>query len=516
VATGAPDTDLISFMHSLHGTLGGLLGYGLVLGASFATLWRRGARITVWWRWPLWSLAGAFCAAAVSGLATAGIPAGPGAPALRLAFALAALVAAGWLVGRGLSPRRPDDGLKRGALLIGGAPPPVRTPGHGTLTFAGIPLAAGDEAKHFKLIGTTGTGKSTAIRGLLAAAIARGDRAVIADAGGEYLRDFFTPSRGDVLINPFDDRGSRWNPFLEVQSPHDPEELARALISDTSGAEQAWRQYARVFVAALLRRLVAGGIGTTAELWRLLTVAPVDELRTLLEGSPAQPLLEPGNERMFGSVRAVAGTCLAALAHLQAKPGADFSVRDWVRRGAGLLFLPYSADQVASLQTLVSAWMRIAILEAMSGHGRDQMLWFVVDELDALGAIDGLKDALARLRKFGGCCVLGFQSIAQVRAVYGSAEAQTIVENCGNTLILRCSASEQGGTAGFAAALIGEREILRPDAAAAWGGPPRHAAAPLHVMESAVLPAEIEQLPDLQGFVKVASRPEWRRVRLGP
>ena len=32
----------------------------------------------------------------------------------------------------------------------------------------------------------------------------------------------------------------------------------------------------------------------------------------------------------------------------------------------------------------------------------DQRLWFVVDELDALGAIDGLKDALARLRKFGG------------------------------------------------------------------------------------------------------------------
>jgi hypothetical protein len=28
----------------------------------------------------------------------------------------------------------------------------------------------------------------------------------------------------------------------------------------------------------------------------------------------------------------------------------------------------------------------------------------------ALGPIDGLKDALARLRKFGGRCVLGFQS----------------------------------------------------------------------------------------------------------
>ena len=31
-----------------------------------------------------------------------------------------------------------------------------------------------------------------------------------------------------------------------------------------------------------------------------------------------------------------------------------------------------------------------------------------------LGAIDGLKDALARLRKFGGPLRLGFQSMAQV------------------------------------------------------------------------------------------------------
>jgi len=42
----------------------------------------------------------------------------------------------------------------------------------------------------------------------------------------------------------------------------------------------------------------------------------------------------------------------------------------------------------------------------------------------------------------------------------GSGEAQTIVENCGNTLILRCSASEHGGTSEFASKLIGQREVV--------------------------------------------------------
>src|SRR2546423_7612747 len=105
--------------------------------------------------------------------------------------------------------------------------------------------------------------------------------------------------------------------------------------------------------------------------------------------------------------------------------------------------------------------MRLSIFEAMSQPEGDQRLWFVVDELDALGQIDGLKDALARLRKFGGRCVLGFQSIAQVSGTYGQGEAQTIVENCGNTLILRCSGSDHGGTANFATRLIGQREVVR-------------------------------------------------------
>jgi type IV secretory pathway TraG/TraD family ATPase VirD4 len=151
------------------------------------------------------------------------------------------------------------------------------------------------------------------------------------------------------------------------------------------------------------------------------------------------------------------------------------------------------------------------------GENADRRLWFAIDELDALGAIDGLKDALARLRKFGGRCVLGFQSIAQVAGTYGRAEAQTIVENCGNTLILRCSASEGGGTARFASGLIGEREIIREQITKStrpneWLA--SRSVAQHHVTESAVLASEIEQLPDLQGFQKFASQPEWKRVTL--
>src|SRR5262249_42652178 len=215
--------------------------------------------------------------------------------------------------------------------------------------------------------------------------------------------------------------------------------------------------------------------------------------------------------------RSVAGSAAVALEYVQAQRARTFSVRDWVCSGRGVLFIPYAAPQIAALRSIIATWMRLAIFEAMNREEGEQRLWFVVDELDALGQIDGLKDALARLRKFGGRCVLGFQSVAQVSSTYGAGEAQTIVENCGNTLILRCSGSEHGGTSRFASRLIGEREVVQLStshtrrAGGLRGAVPR---AEHTAVEAAVMASQIEQLPDLSGYLKLASAPEWRRVAL--
>ncbi len=392
------------------------------------------------------------------------------------------------------------------------------------ITLAGIALNALDETKHFKLIGTTGTGKSTAIREIVQSALDRGDRAIIADPDGGYLDRFYCAHRGDLILNPFDKRSSCWDLFSELSDDFDVEQLARALIPDTEGEDRSWRGYGRTFFTAITQQL--WGLARTGrhaitlgELYRVLTIASHEELKILVQDTPAQSFLESGNERMFGSIRSVAASSIAALAYVARQNGPALSLRHWIRSPPGhrVLFLPYSATQIAALRSLISAWLRLSIFETMSGPDRDQRMWFIIDELDALGTIDGLKDALARLRKFGGRCVLGFQSIAQVSDTYGQGEAQTIVENCGNTLVLRCSASEQGGTARFASRLIGEREVIRSHVSRSRRpGEWRYSRSysDQHVTEAAVLPSEIEQLPDLAGYVKLASSPSWCRVRL--
>jgi hypothetical protein len=122
-----------------------------------------------------------------------------------------------------------------------------------------------------------------------------------------------------------------------------------------------------------------------------------------------------------------------------------------------------------------------------------------------------------------GWCVGAILGISQVSSTYGAWEAQTIVENCGNTLILRCSASEHGGTALFASRLIGERDVARRSTSRGRDGSGfpgsrgwRHSTnvSEQRVTESAVLASELEQLPDLTGYLKTASSTVWLKVRL--
>ena len=521
-------TDPLSWITRVHGQTAWLLVYALVAIPLLIGLIRGkapGAKLALFpvLAFPITALAVLFVAMLRSSLLSWS-PQYLTATRFEIA-GLVTLMLFGYLGGLAAARRREDLTHKRGTRIEDGTRLQQRNAeraGERGITLAGIPIPPLDETKHFKMLGTTGTGKSTAIRELFEGALERGDRAVIADPDGGYLARFYDPTRGDVILNPFDPRAHTWDLYGEITEPHDVEELARSLIPDHEGSDRSWRGYARTFFTAVTRQTFEAGITSLHDLYRLLTAVDSAELRTLTAGTPAQPFLEGGNERMFGAIRSVTGAAITALDYLSTQTGPAVSVRDWVRTGRGVLFLPYQANQITALRSIISAWMRLAIFQTMTDGEGDKRLWFVVDELDALGPIDGLKDALARLRKFGGRCVLGFQSIAQVSSTYGHGEAQTIVENCSNTLILRCSASENGGTARFASKLIGEREVIRPTLSRSRRTglfvEPQHSInrGEQHVIEAAVLPAEVEQLPDLSGYLKFASNAAWLRVRLPP
>ncbi len=450
---------------------------------------------------------------------------GPALSILDLLLTVTFFISASALTGSVLARRSdPADTHKRGTLLLDEPAEESQVLDPNTLTIAGHPITLLDETKHLKILGTTGTGKSTLIGEILTRALARGDRAVIADPDGGYAARFYNPERGDVILSPFDARAARWDLFAEMTLPQDADHLARCFIADHAGEEQIWRGFARTYVTCILRQLRRHEDQCDlGRLFHLLSCATEDDVRNLLQATPAARFL--GNReggKFLQSIQSVASQHLMAIEHLaRQSEGELFSIRRWIREGRGVLFLPYSSNEIASLGSLISAWMRLAIFETLSGAESDQRIWFVIDELDALGAIDGLKDALTRLRKFGGRCILGLQNIAQVRGAFGDTQAQSIVENCGNTVIFRCSASERGGTAEFASRLIGQRQIVRLQSSITQSGIFSRSSGSRTISEQvqtedAVMASEIEQLPDLHGFLKIASQPQWRRITLTP
>jgi type IV secretory pathway TraG/TraD family ATPase VirD4 len=217
----------------------------------------------------------------------------------------------------------------------------------------------------------------------------------------------------------------------------------------------------------------------------------------------------------------ILGTLAPAIGHLQlilSLDGEPFSIRRWIREESGSLWIPYAANQTAALRGLASCWMNIAIFETLSLEpSSKRRIWFQIDELDALGRIEGLQNALARLRKFGGRVAIGFQSYAQVKQIYGDG-AQTIIENCGNLLILRSGGSGSTGTAELASELIGDREIEREDRSLSTTHGKHisrsRSSQTRRSVEDAALASEIMQLHNLEALVKRASSPKWVRTKI--
>lgn len=196
-----------------------------------------------------------------------------------------------------------------------------------------------------------------------------------------------------------------------------------------------------------------------------------------------------------------------------------------IDRTAGRAVSPVAATLACSMAALIASQPVFAqatspFLTGATALESNILAWLTPIAIILVMVLGGM--AMAN-RISWGWCVGAILGVAQVSSTYGAGEAQTLVENCANTLILRCSASEHGGTSQFASRLIGEREVARRstsrgrDGSGFPGGRGWRRSTNVseqRVTEAAVLASELEQLPDLTGYLKTASSSAWLRVRM--
>jgi len=433
----------------------------------------------------------------------------------------------GWLkwapAGRAIpNPRVNQHGKNyvRGAAVLDGAAVAAEQAASGenyalNIKLGGVAIPYQNEAEHFLISGKTGAGKTQAINAMLRTVRERGQVAIIADPAGGYLQRF--GREHEFMLNPFDARSSDWSPFLELEFEADAGMIAKAAIPDTSGSGKEWNTYAQTLFRELLLHLWKSGNHSVKELLRLATSATPKELYSLLKNTPAAAFTAPDNERMLGSVRSVMAAYIAAWEYLPDQ--GDFSVRRWVRavdqgETDAWLYLTYMDNQLAMLRNLVSCWLELAIVEGLSLEEKpERRLFYIMDELDSLGKVNSLRGGLTKLRKYGGVCVNGLQTIAQLRDTYGREEAQTLLSCMSNKLLLAAGDSE---TAEYFSREIGDQEFQRENRSKGRSARIGELASSSenvsteHRTERAVLASEITALPNLHGFLKLVGMPVMR------
>lgn len=379
-----------------------------------------------------------------------------------------------------------------------------------------VPVPPKMEPEHFLIEGKTGAGKSQAINAMMRTVRRRNQAAIIADPAGGYLARF--GREGDTILNPFDARTVEWSPFAEIEAEYDYRRMAIAAIPDGEGADKNWTTHAQVLFTGVFKALHQRGEHSVKQLLYFMTQAEQPELADLLADSPAAGYTKPANARMLESIRSTGCAPLSNWIYLADK--GTFSVRKWVRESdanRACLFMTYTDAQMAELRNLVACWLELAIVEGLSlTESQSRRLWFIMDELDSLGRIMSLRAGLTKLRKYGGVCVSGLQTIAQLRTTYGHDEAQTLLSCMTTKLILKAG---DGETAKYFENEIGQQEVERKERSKGTSqriGDLETSSSNMSVRRStqaAVLASQITGLDNLHGYLMLTGLPT-AQVRL--
>lgn len=403
-----------------------------------------------------------------------------------------------------------DELVRRGSRVIDADEMDARTSDRkrkndADVTIGGVTIPRMLEAQHFLISGTTGAGKTQVINGMLRSIRKRGNRAVIADPAGGFYARFGQP--GDMLFNPFDRRTVDWSPFAEIRADYDCERIAKAIIPDLDGGESAqWQLFAQTLLAKAMLSMHRNGERSMKRLMHWMASADQKELEPLLSGTAAAVMCQKGNDKMLNNTRATMLPYLSIFDYLPDE--GQFSIRQFIQEDwrDNWLFITYRDDQMGMLRNLVATALEMALVEGLSlSENQERGLWYVMDEVDSLGKVTSLRAGLTKLRKYGGRCVLGLQTVAQLRTTYGRDEAQTLIANTSVKCILRAGDSE---TAKNMENELGEQEIERTQVNDSFstsdnGQSQSQNTSTQVVRQSAVLASEIMGLPDLQGYLKI-------------
>jgi type IV secretory pathway TraG/TraD family ATPase VirD4 len=356
-----------------------------------------------------------------------------------------------------------------------------------------IPARA--EAQHMQVIGDTGAGKSALLAQALRQIRSRGDSAIVYDPSREYVKRFYDPTRGDIILNPLDRRCPYWGPAEELRSRSEAKALAVSLFQPPQDKKGEFfiESPQKIFAFLMAYR------PTPDQLVQWMSNPA--EIDRRLQGTEHAHLIDPHAHQQRAGVLASLGLVADSLRLLPKKSEANgaWTATEWAEKRQGWIFLTSLPAEREALRPLQSLWIDWLVLRLLNEPTAAQKrVWFVIDELASLQKLPQLHTAITEARKSNNPVVLGFQGKAQLEYLYGHL-AEVMLSQPATSVWLTTKEPNAGE---WVSKFIGKVEIERLRETHFDGTRSGRNFALDRQVEPLVLESEIAGLADLHAYMK--------------
>ena len=356
-----------------------------------------------------------------------------------------------------------------------------------------IPARA--EAQHMQIIGDTGAGKSALMFQVLRQVRSRGDSAIVYDPAREFVKRFYDPERGDVILNPLDNRCPYWGPAEELRSRSEAKALAVSLFQPPQDKKGEFFIESPQKIFAFL--MAYGPTPEELVEW----MSNPEEIDRRLKGTEHAHLIDPRAHQQRAGVLASLGLVADSLRLLPKghEGNGTWTATEWAEKRQGWIFLTSLPAEREALRPLQSLWIDWLVLRLLNEPTEAQRrVWFVIDELASLQKLPQLHTAITEARKSRNPVVSGFQGKAQLEYLYGHL-AEVMLSQPATSIWLTTKEPKAGQ---WVSEFIGKVEVERLRETHFDGTRSGRNFALDRQVEPLVLESEISGLADLHAYMK--------------
>jgi len=358
-----------------------------------------------------------------------------------------------------------------------------------------IRIPARAEAQHMQFIGDTGAGKSALMFQVLRQVQSWGDSAIVYDPAREYVRRFYNPERGDVILNPLDKRCPYWGPAEELRSRSEAKALSASLFQPPQDRKGEFFIESPQKIFAFL--MAYGPMPDELVQW----MSNPEEIDRRLKGTEHAHLIDPKAHQQRAGVLGSLGLVADSLRLLPKKGEGNgaWTATEWAEKRQGWIFLTSLPAEREALRPLQSLWIDWLVLRLLNEPTEAQKrVWFIIDELASLQKLPQLHTAITEARKSRNPVVLGFQGKAQLEYLYGHL-AEVMLSQPATSVWLTTKEPNAGE---WVSKFIGKVEVERLRETHFDGTRAGRNFALDRQVEPLVMESEISGLADLHAYMK--------------